>query len=329
MKIGILIIFFFMMIQLDAQPFASLKIYNAEDLINIGKSKGFKELKNTIYPLDLVYLDSSYASTIIDLEFNDGFYSKHVYNNKIITYELPELTLELADNFNNTKAGIKLFDYYCSIPKHSKCDTIYYIYNRLDSYLKVLVKFSSPQLISKLKHDYYEWTKLAQKSPKKSYPTIENMRKTSFVESMKFKTSELYVDCNFIALHLAGALNYLKVKGFDDILIEKLKTKQSNPFAPRYSFPKPFIIDSKKDNYSSKTIQNKTSISDFRKDIKKIEKVIFDNFENCCDSKIDEIIFKGPKAYISVSRSNGDDYYIISLKANNTVVIDLIGGAIE
>jgi hypothetical protein len=224
------------MLQLTAQPYASsdvVTIYSADDLINTAKTKGFKELKRTINPIDLVYVDSTYAPILIDLEFKFGFSSKHYDNNKISTYELPELTLYLADNFGNSKAGKKIFDYYCSIPKHSKADTIYYIYNNLDDYLKVLVKFSAPQLIERLKQDYITWTKLAQKSPQKSYPTIEEMRKTSFEESMKYETSDLYVDCNFIALQIAGALNYLKVKGFDDSLIEKLKNTQTYPFAHR------------------------------------------------------------------------------------------------
>ena len=320
------------MIHLVAQPYASLdvvKIYNADELINTAKTKGFKELKKAISPIDLVYVDSTCASILIDLEFRSGFSSKHYDNNKIITYELPELTLDLADNFNNTKAGKKLFDYYCSIPKHCKSDTIYYIYNNLDDYLKVLVKFSSPRLIERLRQDYNTWTKLAQKSPKKSYPTIEEMRKTSFEESMKFKTSDLYVDCNFIALQIAGALNYLKVKGFDNSLIEKLKVTQTYPFSNRYSFPKPIIFDSKANYNSSKTIQNSGGIGDFKKDYKKVEKLIFDNFENCCDSKIYEIIEKGSKAYISVSRNNGYDFYTVRLNKDNSVIIDKISSIIE
>jgi hypothetical protein len=112
-------------------------------------------------------------------------------------------------------------------------------------------------------------------------------------------------------------------------LIEKLKTKQTYPFANKYSFPKPIIFDSKANNNSSKTIQNSAVIRDFRKDYKKLEKLIFDNFENCCDSKVCEIIEKGSKAYVSVSRNNGYDFYIISLNPNNTIIIDLISSLIE
>lgn len=327
-----MIISVFLMIQLTAQPYTSsnvVKIYSANDLINIAKTKGFKELKKSINPIDLIYVDSTYASILIELEFKSGFSSKHNDNNKIITFELPDLTIDLADNFSNAKAGKKLFEYYCSIPKHCKTDTIYYIYNNLDDYLKVLVKFSSPRLIERLKQDYNTWTMLAQKSPTKSYPTIEEMRKTSFEESMKFKSSDLYVDCNFIALQIAGALNYLKVNGFDNTLIEKLKTTQTYPFANRYSFPKPIIIDSKSNYNSGKTIENSTGIRDFRKDYKKVEKLIFDNFENCCDSKIYEIIENGSRAYISVSRINGYDFYTIRLNNDNSVIIDKISSIIE
>ncbi len=147
------------MLQLDAQPIVSsdsIKIYNAEDLINIAKAKGINELKKIINPIDLIFIDSSYTPLIIDLEFKTGLWNKHYFNKKIITYELPELTMELADNFNNTKAGEKLFDYYSSLPKHYKSDTLFDIYKSdyLNDYLHVLVKFSSPQLIEKLKQDY-------------------------------------------------------------------------------------------------------------------------------------------------------------------------------
>lgn len=319
------------MIRLAAQPFAlpdALKIYNADELMKIAKNKGIQELEKSIDPINLVYLDSSYAQTIIDLEFKTKFLDKHPYNNKVVTYELPKLTIKLAEQFNIINAQKKLFEYYCNIPKFIKSDTIYYIYNHLDDFLKELVKINSPRLIARLKHDYNIWCELARKSPKKIYPTIEEMRKIPFKESHQFKPSDLLVDCNYISLQIAGALNYLKIKAFDDSLIEKLKAKQSNPFARKYEFPKPYFIESKRSDLS-KTIQNVTSISNFRKDFKKVEKLILDNYENCCDSRICEILYKGPRACVTILRNNGSDFYTVELNTDKTILIDFIGSLIE
>jgi len=316
------------------QPYKSsqaygLNIYNAAELISIGKNKGIHELEKLIQPIDLVYLDKSYASDIIDIEFKTNFLGKLNDNNKVYTFDTPETTRKLADQFNDKKAGAKLFEYYCKLPKFIKSDTIYYIYNNLDDYLKLLVKFKSPQLIERLKNDYYEWSMLAEKAPKKVYPTLEERQKISFEESMKFKQTDLYVYCNFLALQIAGALNSLKIVGFDDSLIDKLKTKQSWPWANRYSFPKTINFGTMPNVDSTKTVLNKTYISNFRTDIKKIEKILADNFDYCCDSKIYEIIENGYKAYISASRSNGFDYYIVEIRKDKTIKVEFIPGPIE
>jgi len=309
------------MLQLDAQPFVSsdsIKIYNAEDLINIAKTKGINELKEIINPRDLFFIDSSYTPLIIDLEFKTGLWNKHYLNKKIITYELPELTMELADNFNNTKAGEKLFDYYSSLPKHYKSDTLFDIYTSdyLNDYLYVLVKFSSPQLIEKLKQDYNEWTLLAKMSPKKKYPTYRKICKSY----KRFNSRVLYVDCNFMALQIAGALNYLNVKGFNDSLINKLIATQTYPHANDYYFPKPITLVSEVQYNFRKTIQNSTGIQDFRKDYIKLEKLIRDNFEFSFDSKLYKIIVKESKAIIYMTGNHGFATYSITLNSDNIIV---------
>ena len=334
MKISYLILLWCMTINLFAQPYVyapadALKVYNAIELISIGKNKGMHELEKKVEPIDLAYLDISYAPALIDIEFKTGFLGKLHDNNKVYTYETPKTTMELADKFDDKKAGAKLFEYYCKLPKFIKSDTIYYIYNNLDNYLKLLIKFKSPRMIERLKKDYYDWSILAKKAPKKIYPTLEEMRKTSFEESLKFKPSDLYVDCNFIALQIASALNSLKVTGFDDSLIEKLKTQQSWPYASTYSFPKTFNFTSNPNNNWTKIIKNKTSISNFNTDLKKIEKVLIDNFDYCCKSKIYEIIEEGLKAYISVTRNNGYDFYRFEIRKDETIKIDLISSIIE
>lgn len=324
MKIYILIISLFMMLQLDAQPIISsdsIKIYNAEDLINIAKTKGINELKEIINPIHLIFIDSSYTSLIIDLEFKTGLWNKHYINKKIVTYELPELTMELVDYPNNTKAGEKLFDYYSSLPKHYKSDTLFEIYNyyNLNNYLHFLAYFSSPQLIEKLKQDYNEWTLLAKMSPAKKYPTYREICKSD----KRFNSRVLYVDCNLMTLQIAGALNYLNVKGFNDSLINKLMATQTFSYAKNYYFPKPITFDSEEQYNFRKTIQNTIGIQDFRKDYIKLEKLIRDNFENSFDSKLYKIIEKGSKAIFYMLGNHGFETYSITLNSDNIIVEEI------
>lgn len=330
MKTTFFIIALFIGIRLVAHSdsnYNSLKIYDSDSLIKIAQGQGINALKKIIDPIDLVYVDSSSATPIMDLEFTTGLWGKHYDNNNVTIYYTPDLTLELADKFANKIAAKKLFEYYCKLPKVSRSDTIYNIYGNLDDYLKVLIKFNSVQLIQKLKEDFNEWSKIAQNSPKKRYQTIEEMKKTSFEESMKFKTSDLIIDCNYLLLQIAGALNYLKVQGFDKALLEKLKTNQTFPFASRYSFPVPSLSASKA--IRSKTIENSSNIKDLKKDYKKLETIILNNFEDCCGSRIYEIIEKGPKAHVTMARNNGSDFYTVTLEPNNKIVIDLISFIIE
>lgn len=312
-------------IQLAAQY--SPKIYDSDSLIKSAQVYGIKSLERTIFPLhltDLVLIDSSYATKIIELEFKTGLWDKHIYNNNVTVSNNPDLTLELADKFGNKEAAKKLFEYYCDLPKCSKSDTIYYPFWSLDDYFKVLIRFYPTKLSQKLKEDFNDWSKIAQNSPKKRYPTIEEMQKISFEESMKFKTCDLIIDCNYILLQIAGALNYLKVPGFDNDFLEKLKLNQTYPFASKYSFPDPNLNASTKHFIRSKTIENSSEIKDFKKDYRKLEKIILDNFEKCCESRIYQIVEKGYKAHVTVHRNNGYDFYAVTQEPNNKLVIDLI-----
>jgi hypothetical protein len=253
----------------------------------------------------------------------------HYDNVDVTIYYTPDLTLKLADQFDNKFAARKLFEYYCKLPKFSRSDTIYNIYGNLDDYLKVLIKFNSKELIQKLKQDFSDWSKIAQNSPPKRYQSIEEMQKMTFEESMKFKISDLTVDCNYILLQIAGALNYLKIKGFDNSLIEALKLSQTYPFASDYSFPKPNTTASNKNHIKSKVISNSLNITDLTKDYQKLETLILKYFENCCGSKMYELIINGSKAYVTMDRNNGYDYYLVTLEPKNKIKIDLISFIIE
>jgi len=332
MRLRLLILCWCVLTSLIAKPNTptdALKIYNATELLNIGKKQGIHQIENLVQPIDLVYLNPLYGSTIIDIEFKTGFLEKLKNQKNIYTYGIPKNTMEIADNFSNQKAGAKLFEYYCRLPKFIKSDTIYTIYNNLDDYLKLLIKYKSPKLIEKLKKDYYQWNKLAKKAPRKVYPTFEEMKKTSFEELSKFKPTDLYVDCNFLALQIAGALNSLKVTGFDDLLLEKLKKKQSQSFRNEYSFPKTFNFGPPPNYNPNKTVLNTIGINSFRTDINKVYELLVKTGNIGWESKIDRVIEDGSKAYVSTSSSNGYDFFRIELMEKKRIKIDLISSITE
>jgi len=305
-----------------------IQILDAEKIIAEAPKIGLKNLEKITYPTTLIYLNSSFSSTLIELEFNTDFLEKHYSNENVYFYNLPKYTFELADEHNNEEALEKLFEYYIKIPKFAKSDTIYAIYNNLNNFLKVLVKSNNPNLIKRLSEDYRKWSDLAKVSKPKSYKSIEEYRNMSFEESMKFREEDLYVDCSYIALQLAGALNYLKVKGFDNELLEVLKKQQTYPFASNYKFQ---ILNfaPTQTNEHVKVVPNTDRITDFKKDYQKVEKFLFKNVENCCEAIITKIIYNKSRAYIYVSRNNGSDDYLLKLNTDNTITIEFISMIIE
>lgn len=331
-RLLLLIISGCLLTSLIAQPITktdALKIYNATELLNVGKKKGIHEIENIVSPIDLVYLNPQYGSAIIDIEFKTGFLKKHHSEKNIYTYGIPTNTMEVADMYGDIKAGAKLFEYYCKLPKYIKSDTIRSIYNNLDDFLKLLVKYKSPKLIERLKKDYYEWSNHAKKAPKKSYQSVEEMMNTTFEESMKFKPSDLYVDCNFMALQIAGALNSLQVIGFDDKLLEKLKKEQSWPFAKSYSFPKTFNNNSTLSVNSAKSFENVTAIKSFRNDIKKLYELLVQNEYISSDSDIYRVIEDGSKACVYVTWADGYGVFRVELTEKNKVRVVLISSTTE
>lgn len=332
MRLLLLILSGCILTSLFAQPITktdALKIYNATDLLNVGKNKGIREIENFVNPIDLVYLNPQYGSAVIDIEFKTGFLKKHQNERNIYTYGIPTHTMEVAEMFGDIKAGAKLFEYYCKLPKYIKSDTIRSIYNNLDDFLKLLVKYKSPKLIERLKKDYYEWSNLAKKAPKKSYQSVEEMLNTTFEESMKFKPSDLYVDCNFMALQIAGALNSLQVIGFDDKLLEKLKKEQSWPFTNSYSFPRIFNYNSAFSVNSAKLIDNVTAIKSFRNDINKLYELLVQNKYISSGSKIYRVIEDGSQACVYVTWADGYGVFRVDLTEKNKVRIVLISSTTE
>ena len=308
----------------------SIQILDAEKIMLEASKIGLKKLEKIIDPMILVYLDSSFCSTLIELEFQTEFLEKHFSNDNVYFFNIPKYTFELADEHNKKEALEKLFEYYIQIPKFVKSDTIYVIYNKLNDFLKILVKLNNPNLSKRLLQDYKEWNELARVSKPKSYLSkeeyIEMIRNTPFDEQLKFKEDDLYIDCSYKALQLAGALNYLKAKGFDSELLEGLKKQQTYPFASNYKF---LISNFASTQTNEKVVPNTDLIKNFEKDYQKIEKFLFKNVENCCGAKITKIVYDKSKAYVFVSRNNGSDDYLLKLNTDNTITIEFISMIIE
>jgi len=304
-----------------------IKFVDAEKIISEATKIGLEKIEELVDPIILTHLDPSFCITLMDLEFKNGFLDKHHSNEKIPIYNIPEYTFELAKNYNNKEAKRRLFEYYIQVPKHIKSDTIYYVYNRLNDFLKVLVQSNIPNLRERLLQDYKEWSNLAKVSKPKTYLSkeehIEEIRNKSLEELLKFKEDDLYVDCSYVALQLAGALNYLKVAGFDNELLESLKKQQTYPYAGSYEF-RVFNSTPVSSNEYKRTVPNKYDIRNFKDDYLKVEKLLFENIDSCCEAKIWEIIYDKSKAYVNVVRNNGSDDYLLILNTDNTITIKWI-----
>jgi hypothetical protein len=60
-----------------------IQVLNAEKIISEAPKIGLKTLEKIIYPITLVYLDTSFRTTLIELEFQSAFLEKH-YSNKVL-----------------------------------------------------------------------------------------------------------------------------------------------------------------------------------------------------------------------------------------------------
>ena len=292
-----------------------IKKLDARKIMSEASTIGLEKLKKIVNPMILVYLDSSFVSTLIELEFKSGFLSRSYPSGNVVYYHLPDYTFLLATEHNNKEAQEKLFEYYIQIPKFAESDTIYSIYNNLDKFLKVLVKSKNPNLRNRLLQDYKEWSELARISNLPGH--IERYRNMPLDEIKNF-----YADCSYIALQLAGALNYLKVAGFDNELLENLKKQL--PYHPRAAGFKFQVFDFayNRTNDHIKVVPNTELITNFDKDYHKIENFLFKHIDNCCEAKITSIIYDNLKAYIFVQRHYMYDDYLLKLNTDNTITIE-------
>jgi len=309
----------------------TLQIYSVEELIEVGSKQGISKLESYVSPINILYVDSTKSKDIIAMEFKTSFLEKHPKSPEHFYYKTPFYTAYLAENFNDKYAGRKLFEYYRSLPKFIKSDTIYGMYGGdFDKYLAILINQKIKNFNNILKQDFYQWNKLSEKTLSKQYPTVEELRNRSFEESMKFNKSDLHLDCSFISFQLASALNLLDETVFDDKFVEELKAKQTWTFIDSYMFPKVPLRYYNRGFYrleiplkrTYKNINELVSSSSF-------ETFFIENVEDCCDPEITLIIHDNKlTGFVAISRNNGSDDYRIKLN-NKTLIVETMSSIIE
>lgn len=235
MKIQLTILLILFGINLHGQDL-EFDILTQKQALYIIENKGIDSLINYISPINLVYLNEINSKVIIDKEFSIGFLEPYNDSSGTFKYNSPEITIKIAGSYNNIYAAQKLFEYYKSLHKHIKSDTIYYIYNQFDEFLRLLVFYNPKGLKETLESDYYEWEKLAQKASHKKYKTYEEVRKISdsmnysYDNFYKLTTEDFVVDCNYKTFQIAKALNLLGHKDFNMSFLLQLKAKQTYPY---------------------------------------------------------------------------------------------------
>lgn len=300
------------------------QVWTVEALLNIGKSKGIKQLESFTDPMNLLYADSTISNQVIDIEFRSGWLEKHPDSTGIYWYNIPENTKTMAEKFYNRSAAVRLFNYYKHLPKFIHSDTIYITYNNLKDILSILVYYNPAGLKETLKHDFYEWQKLAGKAPVKKYTDFKTRRSMSFMESIKLRKSDLYPDCNFICFQLAYALKILNEPWFDDKLLAQLRINQTYPYIDRYKFPNlmmPGFFRYREHQKIVKLTEPCQTIAKMVTDSKGFEKILFQAIDHCCDFKIEKIICgKNNTAYLETSQNNGGDGYRIILTGKSLII---------
>jgi len=316
--------------QLKSPEMIEHHVYSVDELMTIGSKYGISKLESYTAPINILYVDSTQSKEIIAMEFKSSFLEKNSQSPKHYYFKTPFYTEYLVEYFGDKYAVQKLFDYYRSIPKFIKSDTIYGMLNSVDKYLAMFVEYGVKGMESRLKQDFKDWSNLSDKAVPKKYPTIEENCSRSSEESMKFKESDLYPDCNFISFKIAYALNLLKVPEFDKQFLEELKAKQTWTFINRYKFPK---IEKR----SYKTVLDRKEIP-LTKSFQSIEELVSEssfetffikNTVDCCDANINIIIHDNKlTGFVGVDRNNGIEEFRIILN-NKTLIVETVEWIIE
>ncbi|MCX6282872.1 MAG: hypothetical protein NTW31_01335 [Bacteroidetes bacterium] len=197
-------------------------ILDSDELVLLGDKSGLQAVEKLINPIALLYLDTTYANHIVDWEFREGFLKAHPDSSGYYVFGLPRYTLDIASNINNRHAASYLLRYYCSIPKLTKSDTIFSIYDQLYRFLPVFVcrKPYETVLERKLKTDFEDWSRIAASTPPVRYPDPS----VEFDRLLNLKPLNKQSDPRYIALILGLSLQQMKSPGFDENKIRDLST---------------------------------------------------------------------------------------------------------
>jgi hypothetical protein len=210
-------------------------ILNCRDVIRLGDQSGLKAVEALINPMSLLYLDTAYASHIVDWEFRQGLLKGHPDSAGYYVLDLPGYTLDIASQLNNMHAVSRLLSYYSSVPRISRSDTVYWMYDQLYRFLPVFLgrKTLVPQIESKLRKDFYDWDRISAITPPAKYPDPS----LEFDRFLNFKPLKTSNDPRYIELMLGLALQQLGSPGFDEVKIRELRKMQTCLNNKRFKLP--------------------------------------------------------------------------------------------
>jgi len=308
---------------------SDVDIFSEIQALDIIDKQGIDSLTRFTNPINLIYLNKDNAKFLIDKKFSEGFIKQHPDSSGIFTLRLPKYSIEIAKIMKDDYAAQKVFEYYKSLPKHIKSDTVF-VYLGLDEILSLLVFYKPEGLEKTLISDYYEWEKLAQKSTPKKHKTFEELRlefnNKPYDNIIALSEDDLYVDCNYVTFQIAQALNKLGHSDFNRDKLLSLEAKQTFPYIKNYNFPifvnqnlneRLFVKNYKVIDLGAEYKSIKTLVEDHDN----LVKILYKKIDNCCGSELLTIIYDDKsKAYVEFIRDNGLDAYIIKLKKDKLLI---------
>jgi|APCry1669188910_1035180.scaffolds.fasta_scaffold00058_32 hypothetical protein len=211
-------------------------ILYCNEVIRMGDHEGLKAVERLMNPLTLLYLDTAYAGHIVDWEFSQGFLKGHPDSAGYYILDLPGYTLDIASQTNNMHAVSRLLTYYGSVPRITRSDTIYRMYDQLYRFLPVFVgmKPFSRLLEGKLRKDFLEWERLSSITPPVKYPDPS----VDFDRFLNLKPLSSRTDTRYMELILGLALQQMGSPGFSEEKIKELRKIQTCLGNKRFQLPR-------------------------------------------------------------------------------------------
>jgi len=304
--------------------------YYVDELMEKWKYSGF-DLIEPVDPTYLYYFDTSYVKDIINFELlhESDLINPHPDSNGIFRQNVPKLTFKFLEN-RSEYAAKKLYEFYQKTPKFITSDTIYNIYNILDRLFPLLLNHHLKNIKDDLKKDYDEWKLLLIKSPHKRFITDEEHESRLKNWEIKYpKISEtLYPDIKGIMFQIALTLNYLKVSGFGDEIIDSLRRDLPNAFDRKLAKFNNFLINPTVfDSSNLKTFEllNVKDLDLFIHEDSSIQRLLKNIEGTDINFKIDYVVIqRNDKAIVSMSYKSWANKYLIYLINNNKLGVLLI-----